>query len=665
MDMSDKRSSRLQTIDESIRKGHYPNCGFLAKTCRVTVRCINRDIEFMRDRLKAPIAYDARQRGYYYANPCWSMLMSDVLTTREVDVLIKTRQLLQDYEGSPFFEEVQQTLRKVRHSRPGDGTESVLPEIYSFGELPERNFEPRLFAILDDAVRNRLKLVLSYATSFEEGVSERQFEPYRFHYSHQKRSWYVIGFCNLRKAIRIIGLHLVKDARLSDEHFTVPENFDARPYIEQVFDKPEDRQKYCVKFIFSPKRIDLYGLILHPSQESDICSDGSRIVRMLLEDIAPVAKWFANETHGVKILAAPPEFESLVHEQKWINNMEVRIHRNQMKKSHMVPAMKIYEGMLSRAQGCLMGQLTGDALGSMVEFLTPGEIADRYPHGVGMADGGMWDTIAGQPTDDSEMALMLARSIVSAGRYDQGLALRAYQEWRNSNPFDMGMTIRNALAGRHDAWSQANGAMMRISPLGIFCAGRNHDDTAAWAMQDAELTHVHPVCRQANALYAMAIAEAIRTGPTPGRLYASIAHWASGPEFDESLKEAVQMASERPPEDYQEAAGWVLVAFRNALYHLLHSDGPGKAIAATVAEGGDSDTNAAICGALLGAVHGLESLPSGWREAVLACRPMAGDPRVRRPRPKELWPVDALELANELLRAGFIREPGDRHDPGR
>ncbi len=53
-------------------------------------------------------------------------------------------------------------------------------------------------------------------------------------------------------------------------------------------------------------------------------------------------------------------------------------------------------GMLSRAQGRLLGQLAGDALGSLVEFETPESIRARYPQGVReLADGGSWDTIAG------------------------------------------------------------------------------------------------------------------------------------------------------------------------------------------------------------------------------------------------------------------------------
>ena len=65
---------------------------------------------------------------------------------------------------------------------------------------------------------------------------------------------------------------------------------------------------------------------------------------------------------------------------------------------------------LERAQGCLLGQLAGDALGSLVECRTPEQIRREYPNGVRkLADGGTWNTIAGQPTDDSEMALLLAR----------------------------------------------------------------------------------------------------------------------------------------------------------------------------------------------------------------------------------------------------------------
>ena len=307
-------------------------------------------------------------------------------------------------------------------------------------------------------------------------------------------------------------------------------------------------------------------------------------------------------------------------------------------------------GVLSRAQGCLLGQLIGDSLGSLVEFQSPGEILFNYPEGVlDMADGGTWDTLAGQPTDDSEMALLLARSLVSHGTFDKEAAEKAYVFWLESNPFDIGNTILSGLTGQRSPDSQANGAMMRISPLGIFGANYGLDQVAEWARQDAAITHIHRVCQEANALFAMAIAHVVRTGISADSLYREIAGWAEEMGIDDRLKEAVTAAADSPPENFMRFQGWVLIAFRNALWQLLNAESVEEGIIDTVMQGGDTDTNAAICGALLGAVYGREAIPERWIETIQNCRPRAGTPGVRKPRPEVFWPADALELAEQLV----------------
>ena len=304
---------------------------------------------------------------------------------------------------------------------------------------------------------------------------------------------------------------------------------------------------------------------------------------------------------------------------------------------------------ISRAQGCLLGQLAGDALGSLVEFQSPEEIRRNYPNGVReLADGGTWNTIAGQPTDDSEMALLLARMLAERGTYDSEAALRAYQFWLDSDPFDCGMTIATGLRGCPSLESQANGAMMRISPLGIFGANHPLEAVGDWARQDAALTHPNPVCLQANALFTMAIAHAIKTGSEPQTLYRDIADWAVDLKVEPTLMDAIQKAVQEPLADYVQQQGWVLIAFRNALWQLLHAPSFEAGVMDTVMRGGDTDTNAAICGALLGAVYGLDAIPTQWVDQILNCRPKAGHPGVRRPRPECFWPVDALELVERL-----------------
>ena len=313
--------------------------------------------------------------------------------------------------------------------------------------------------------------------------------------------------------------------------------------------------------------------------------------------------------------------------------------------------MPAEDEMLARAQGCLLGQLAGDSLGSLVEFQTPEAIRREYPDGVReLVDGGPFHLIAGQPTDDSEMALTLARLLAEQGRYDAETARRGYVRWLESGPFDCGNAIRAGLMDEKDWNSQANGALMRISPLGIFGARHEREQVARWAGHDAAITHPNPVCRQANSLFASGIALAVRTGCAPSDLYWEIMRWAEAMDAEVELIEAIGNAADAAPVDFMTKMGWVLIAMQNALWQLLHATSLEEGVVDTVMRGGDTDTNAAICGALLGAVHGRDAVPEQWLGKLLACRPEAGRPGVHRPRPQHYWPVDALELAARLVR---------------
>lgn len=308
-------------------------------------------------------------------------------------------------------------------------------------------------------------------------------------------------------------------------------------------------------------------------------------------------------------------------------------------------------GLLARAQGCLLGQLAGDSLGALVEFATAEEVARRYPDGPRLLeDGGTWGILAGQPTDDSEMALALARSILDNGGYDQGAALRAYREWQVSRPFDMGSTVSAALAGRPLPGSQANGSLMRASPLGVFAHATSREEAVRIARTDSGLTHPNPACGDAVAAYVVAIRHSVVHGDGPDAAYRAAFDWATGEGALPTVVEALGQAAESPPVCDGASQGFVLIALRNAFYELLHAESLEAGVVATVRRGGDTDTNAAIAGALLGAVHGREAVPPQWRRMVLSCRPHGR--WAKRPRPMIYWPVDVLEVAERLLIQG-------------
>jgi ADP-ribosylglycohydrolase len=303
---------------------------------------------------------------------------------------------------------------------------------------------------------------------------------------------------------------------------------------------------------------------------------------------------------------------------------------------------------LARAQGCLLGQAIGDSLGSLVEGESAAAIARAHPQGVReLADHSGHGSIAGQPTDDTEMALALARSMLAAGRYDAAAAFAAYRAWFASAPPDLGRTTRAALQGAPDAASASNGALMRASPIGVWAAG-DPARAAAAARADCALTHPNPVCGDACAAYAAAIAAGIAGGSRAAMLCAALAQVSAasaGPALN-AIERAAQGEAVR---DFTGRQGWVLLALHNAFFQLLHAGDFEAALVATVSGGGDTDTNAAIAGALLGAAAGIEAIPPRWIAPVLACRPLA-EAGAPRPRAMDYWPDDLLEVAEALLR---------------
>jgi ADP-ribosyl-[dinitrogen reductase] hydrolase len=315
---------------------------------------------------------------------------------------------------------------------------------------------------------------------------------------------------------------------------------------------------------------------------------------------------------------------------------------------------------LDRAVGCLIALVAGDSLGSLVEFETPDQIARRFPNGVrNFADGGTWGTIAGQPTDDSELALALARTLARHADWPDEAVAAAYGDWYASRPFDIGGTTGQAFSAAAAALSakamearrvanrtsQSNGALMRCSPIGIWA--RDPAAAAAAARADALLSHPHPICQAASAALVAAISTGIHGGDRDAMLAAAEAEVAA-PEAA-PLREALARARRgEGPLDFIRQQGSVTIGFQNAFRHLAAGPPLEDAVIETVHQGGDADTNAAICGGLIGAAQGRGGIPPRWSTAILACRALA-ESGARHPREACYWPDDVPLLAEALL----------------
>jgi ADP-ribosyl-[dinitrogen reductase] hydrolase len=305
---------------------------------------------------------------------------------------------------------------------------------------------------------------------------------------------------------------------------------------------------------------------------------------------------------------------------------------------------------LSRAEACLLGHLAGDALGSLVEFESAAHIAAHHPDGPReLASSPRWHTLPGQPTDDGEMMLALAHTLADHGDYEPAAAMAAYRRWGQADPFDCGTTIANALAGSPSATSQANGALMRAAPLGLLGARCGADHAVVCARRDAELTHPHPVCVQANAIYVRALSCAIAEGVSGPALYERILAWTADEVTEPTLRNVIIAAADGPPPEFMQSMGWVLIALRNALWQLVREPSFEDALVDTVRRGGDTDTNAAICGALLGAVYGMQQVPPRWLAVLTHCRADQGGPGDNTCRPRDYWPEGAAAVARCIM----------------
>ena len=296
-------------------------------------------------------------------------------------------------------------------------------------------------------------------------------------------------------------------------------------------------------------------------------------------------------------------------------------------------------------ESSMMGLFVGDALGAQVEFKSKERIRSYFDEkgGFDMYDGGIFNLVKGQVTDDSEMAMALIRSFNEMGDdYDHKIALKWYKKWINASPFDYGSTTSNALwYEEKNMDSQANGALMRCAPLAWKYRDRDLKYLMEVAEEDCRLTHPNPVCVDANKIY-LACMWLYMNGWEIEDIYDFIVsdefydiYYVDKTYWKNLLKKTIMV----PWNNFVTNQGWVVIGLYNALYHFFAETSFEDAMKKSIYAGGDTDTNACICGALVGLS---KEVPAKWVEVVRKCSPKKGE--VKNGRPEWLWTSKYKEL---------------------
>ncbi len=277
--------------------------------------------------------------------------------------------------------------------------------------------------------------------------------------------------------------------------------------------------------------------------------------------------------------------------------------------------------LTDRVVGSCLGLALGDALGAPFEFLRGINVPDPIP----ALERPWLDRPPGSTTDDTAMARNLMRSLAERDGFDPEDLVRRHLQWIGSNPPDVGSltgrVLRRAAGGEDPReaaraiWEQrgpevsaGNGSVMYCAPLGLAYANRP-GELYELAPELSALTHFDGRCRTAVLAGTLATA-ALTRGETAEAAAASALAAVHELEGGEELEFLVQAAGRVRPVDGPDQ-GFCLFAAGIGLQALLGGDAEAE-LRRVVALGGDTDTNAAVAGALLGAREGASGLPADW-----------------------------------------------------
>jgi poly(ADP-ribose) glycohydrolase ARH3 len=273
-----------------------------------------------------------------------------------------------------------------------------------------------------------------------------------------------------------------------------------------------------------------------------------------------------------------------------------------------------------RARGALLGTFVGDALGMPFEGRPHGEVPEAVEMVAARRGRGTY-------TDDTQMMIALAESLIERARVDEQHLARAFahaydpdrgygggtrqvlQLWAAGTP------VAHAASQIFDGQgSRGNGAAMRIAPVAVvFC---DNSRLLAEAASSARITHAHPVGIDGAVVQAAAIGAALRDEHILQAARAA-AHTA---EMKDSLRDVGELlAGQFDPAGVHARLGSSSDARESvcaAIYAALAHPGFEPAVRFAVRLGGDTDTVAAMTGAICAARYGAGSIPDRWLAAL-------------------------------------------------
>jgi proteasome accessory factor B len=281
---------RMLRIHQALQVGGFPNATGLAREIEVSTKTIQRDLEFMRDRLNLPIAFDRTRNGFHYTGEV-SAFPTMQITEGELFALVVAEKALQQYRGTSFEKPLLSALRKMEQSLPDTISLNLadIEQTISFRTRAEPVLNLDIFDALARAVAQRQQLELHYRKPGQP-AEKRLVDAY--HLANINGEWYLFAFDHARKDLRTFVPARIQSVTPTGKIFECTEKFSLEKRLRDSFGVHAGEGKFEVVLRFTPRAA---GYIRekkwHASQTLRDLKDGGAELKMTLSSLAEVQRW--------------------------------------------------------------------------------------------------------------------------------------------------------------------------------------------------------------------------------------------------------------------------------------------------------------------------------------------------------------------------------------
>lgn len=278
-------------LHRAIQAGTFPNASTLARDLEVSTKSIQRDLEFMRDRMNLPIAYDGARWGYYYTEEVKAFPTLQ-LTEGELVALVVAEKALQQYRGTSFEKPLLSAIRKMEQSLPDTISVNLadVDQTISFRTRAEPLLDLQIFDTLAKAAARRQQLEIDYRKPSQRQPEARVIDPY--HLANINGEWFLFAHDHLRQDLRTFVPARIQAIRRTGNTFPRPQRFSLEQRLRGSFGVRSGQGDYDIVIRFNARAADyVREKKWHPSQRLRERKDGGVELRLRLSGLEEVTRW--------------------------------------------------------------------------------------------------------------------------------------------------------------------------------------------------------------------------------------------------------------------------------------------------------------------------------------------------------------------------------------